>query len=97
MREKKQFAVSKWSKESSPSAPTVVLLDTLQTPALILADHEVTEDAGSALAFQLLYSGNFEGFVQKNQLNEVRVGLGILLKTSLGNWNQIRVLIRQCP
>ena len=26
---------------------------------------------------QLLYSGNFEGFVQKNQLNEVRVGLGI--------------------
>ncbi len=48
-----------------------------QTPALILADHEVTEDAGSALAFQLLYSGNFEGFVQKNQLNEVRVGLGI--------------------
>lgn len=48
-----------------------------QTPALILADHEVTEDAGSALAFQLLYSGNFEAFVQKNQLNEVRVGLGI--------------------
>ena len=37
----------------------------------------MTEDAGSALAFQLLYSGNFEGFVQKNQLNEVRVGLGI--------------------
>ena len=37
----------------------------------------MTEDVGSALAFQLLYSGNFEGFVQKNQLNEVRVGLGI--------------------
>ena len=35
-------------------------------------------------AFQLLYSGNFEGFVQKNQLNEVRVGLGINPENFLG-------------
>ena len=40
---------------------------------LILADHEVTEDAGSALAFQLLYSGNFEGFVQR--INSMKFGL----------------------
>ena len=48
-----------------------------QTPAVILCDRTVTEDAGSALALQLLYSGNFQAFVQKNQLNEVRLGIGI--------------------
>lgn len=48
-----------------------------QTPAMILCDGTATEDAGQALALQLLYSGNFQAFVQKNQLNEVRLGLGI--------------------
>ena len=48
-----------------------------QTPAVILCDRTATEDAGSALALQLLYSGNFQAFVQKNQLNEVRLGIGI--------------------
>ncbi|SDP26134.1 alpha-galactosidase [Streptococcus equinus] len=48
-----------------------------QTPAMILCDSTATEDAGSALALQLLYSGNFQAFVQKNQLNEVRLGIGI--------------------
>lgn len=48
-----------------------------QTPAVILCDRTVTEDAGSALALQLLYSGNFQAFVQKNQLNEVRLGIGL--------------------
>lgn len=48
-----------------------------QTPVVILCDRTVTEDAGSALALQLLYSGNFQAFVQKNQLNEVRLGIGL--------------------
>ena len=48
-----------------------------QTPAVILCDRTATEDAGSVLALQLLYSGNFQAFVQKNQLNEVRLGIGI--------------------
>ena len=48
-----------------------------QTPALLLCDQGVTEDAGNVFALQLLYSGNFEAFVQKNQLNEVRVAIGI--------------------
>ena len=48
-----------------------------QTPAVILCDRTATEDAGSTLALQLLYSGNFQAFVQKNQLNEVRLGIGI--------------------
>lgn len=47
------------------------------TPAMILCEHTATEDAGQALALQLLYSGNFQAFVQKNQLNEVRLGIGI--------------------
>ena len=32
---------------------------------------------GNVFAIQLMYSGNFEAFVQKNQLNEVRVAIGI--------------------
>ena len=48
-----------------------------QTPALILCDHEASEGAGDALAFQLMYSGNFQTFVQKSQINEVRVAIGI--------------------
>lgn len=48
-----------------------------QTPAMILCDGTATEEAGQALALQLLYSGNFQAFVQKNQLNEVRLGIGI--------------------
>ena len=48
-----------------------------QTPALLLCDQGVTEDAGNVFAIQLMYSGNFEAFAQKNQLNEVRVAIGI--------------------
>lgn len=48
-----------------------------QTPSLILCDHEASEGAGEALAFQLMYSGNFQTFVQKSQINEVRVAIGI--------------------
>ena len=48
-----------------------------QTPALILCDHEASEGAGEALGFQLMYSGNFQTFVQKSQINEVRVAIGI--------------------
>ena len=47
------------------------------SPALILCDHEASEGAGEALAFQLMYSGNFQTFVQKSQINEVRVAIGI--------------------
>ncbi|MGT2750300.1 alpha-galactosidase [Streptococcus orisasini] len=48
-----------------------------QTPALVLCQHETNEYYGEALALQLMYSGNFQAFVQKNQLNEVRLGIGL--------------------
>ena len=48
-----------------------------QTPSLILCDNEATEEAGQVWAIQLLYSGNFEAWIQQNQLNEVRLGIGI--------------------
>ena len=48
-----------------------------QTPNLILCDSETTEEAGQVWAIQLLYSGNFEAWIQQNQLNEVRLGIGI--------------------
>ena len=48
-----------------------------QTPSLIICDSETTEEAGQVWAIQLLYSGNFEAWIQQNQLNEVRLGIGI--------------------
>ncbi|HEM5235172.1 TPA: alpha-galactosidase [Streptococcus suis] len=48
-----------------------------QTPSLILCDSTTNEESGEALALQLMYSGNFQAFVQENQLGEVRVGIGI--------------------
>ena len=48
-----------------------------QTPALILCQEGSQEDSGEALALQLMYSGNFQAFVQENQLGEVRLGIGI--------------------
>lgn len=48
-----------------------------QTPALLLADRKASEDFGDVIALQLLYSGNFQAFAQENQLQEVRLGIGI--------------------
>ncbi|MGT2929664.1 alpha-galactosidase [Streptococcus dentasini] len=48
-----------------------------QTPALILCEQEANDYYGESLALQLLYSGNFQAFVQQNQLNEIRLGIGI--------------------
>ncbi|MBP2622411.1 alpha-galactosidase [Streptococcus oricebi] len=48
-----------------------------QTPSLILCERETNEVSGQAWAFQLMYSGNFQAFVQQNQVEEVRLGLGI--------------------
>ena len=56
-----------------------------QTPALILCDQGVTGMLGMCLHIQLMYSGNFEAFVQKNQLNEVRVAIGINPENFLGS------------
>lgn len=48
-----------------------------QTPAIILSESSSTEQAGEAWALQLMYSGNFQAFVQRSQLDEVRIGIGI--------------------
>lgn len=48
-----------------------------QTPALILCERTATEQAGEVWALQLMYSGNFQAFVQQSQLDEVRLGIGI--------------------
>lgn len=48
-----------------------------QTPSIILANSNTNEDYGDALALQLIYSGNFQAFVQENQLGEVRLGIGL--------------------
>ncbi len=63
-------------QECTLLARTVVLLDAQTQPDHLLLSMEVTEDAGSA--FNCSTWKFLEGFVQKeNQLNEVRVGLGI--------------------
>ncbi|MCH5268354.1 MAG: alpha-galactosidase [Lachnospiraceae bacterium] len=46
-------------------------------PMMILADVETTEDVGSCYAMSLLYSGGFEGTVEKDQANQTRMILGL--------------------
>ncbi len=72
MRGRKTVRRQQVGAESYPLAPAIGASGHAQDSCLFLADHEVTEDAGS-MPSTLLYSGNFEGFVQKNQLNEVQL------------------------
>lgn len=46
-------------------------------PMMILADHEATEDAGNCYAMSFVYSGGFQGEVEKDQYGQTRVLLGL--------------------
>ncbi|MDE6635355.1 MAG: alpha-galactosidase, partial [Lachnospiraceae bacterium] len=46
-------------------------------PMMILADTSATEDAGKCYAMSLVYSGGFEGCVEKDQINQTRMLLGL--------------------
>ena len=46
-------------------------------PMMILADTAATEDMGSCYAMSLLYSGGFEGTVEKDQIYQTRMVLGL--------------------
>lgn len=46
-------------------------------PALIVADHEATEDAGSCYALVHVYSGGFQSEAEKDQFNQTRILMGL--------------------
>lgn len=46
-------------------------------PMMILADTSATEDAGQCYAMSFVYSGGFEGCVEKDQINQTRMLLGL--------------------
>lgn len=46
-------------------------------PMMILADTAATEDVGNCYAMSLMYSGGFEGSVEKDQINQTRMLLGL--------------------
>ncbi len=46
-------------------------------PMMILADTEAGEDQGRCYAMTFLYSGGFEGSVEKDQMNQTRMLLGL--------------------
>lgn len=46
-------------------------------PMMILTDSAATEDMGSCYAMSLVYSGGFEGTVEKDQMNQTRMILGL--------------------
>ncbi|MGV3080342.1 alpha-galactosidase [Streptococcus sp. 32226D021BW] len=48
-----------------------------KTPFLALADPTTTEDSGHVYAAQLVYSGNFAGFVEVTPLETCRWGMGL--------------------
>lgn len=47
------------------------------SPMMILADAKTTEDAGSCYAMSFVYSGGFQGEVEKDQFNQTRMLLGL--------------------
>ena len=65
MHVKKRFVVKKVEQGIFTVASNRGASGHAQTPAVILCDRTATEDAGSALALQLLYSGNFSSFCFK--------------------------------
>lgn len=46
-------------------------------PMMILADKEATEDSGNCYAMSFVYSGGFQGEVEKDQYNQTRAVLGL--------------------
>lgn len=46
-------------------------------PGIIICDKNTTEDCGSCYGFNLVYSGNFTANVEKDQINQVRVNIGL--------------------
>ena len=46
-------------------------------PMLILAERQTTEDAGGCYAMSFVYSGNFKGEAERDQLNQTRALLGL--------------------
>lgn len=46
-------------------------------PFMILCDHEATEDYGECYGFSFLYSGDFVGEAELDQMNQTRVTMGI--------------------
>ena len=49
-----------------------------QNPFFILADTETTEDYGSCYGMSMLYSGNFKLEVEKDQIGQTRMEMGLL-------------------
>ncbi len=49
-----------------------------QNPFFILADTETTEDCGSCYGMSMLYSGNFKFEVEKDQIGQTRMEMGLL-------------------
>ena len=49
-----------------------------QNPFFILADSETTEDCGSCYGMSMLYSGNFKFEVEKDQIGQTRMEMGLL-------------------
>lgn len=47
------------------------------SPVMILADKGTTEDAGSCYAMNYVYSGGFNGEVEKDQYNQTRMLMGL--------------------
>lgn len=46
-------------------------------PLMILADHDATEHTGNTYAMSFVYSGGFEAKVEKDQMNQTRMVMGL--------------------
>ncbi len=54
-------------------------------PAFLLAEADANEDCGNVYAFNMIYSGNHYGMIEKNERDYIRVSIGI--HPHLFEWN----------
>lgn len=69
---RKEIAYGMWVNESSTGASS-----NRHNPGFLMASHTADDDSGDVYAFNLVYSGNHFGFIQKSHLDLIRIGIGI--------------------
>lgn len=69
---KKEISYGMWVNESTTGASS-----NRHNPGFLVAAHGAEEDRGEVYGFNLIYSGNHLGFVQKSHLDLIRIGIGI--------------------
>ncbi|WP_428771513.1 alpha-galactosidase [Treponema sp. HNW] len=68
----KEIAYGMWVNESTTGTSS-----NRHNPGFLMTSRNADEDSGEVYAFNLVYSGNHFGFIQKSHTDLIRIGIGI--------------------